>query len=190
MKMLSYCNTPLCKICRLQSLDTDTDFYSNLAVNKSECITDGSCKSKKCIYLITCKHMECHMKYVGFTTNPLNKRLAGHIANTIQGSEGYLMMNHFTKVHSITDMIIKPIEFNDVEFLRCKEKYWMPEINTIFPYGLNDRIEINGIMEAYDYVTRSSYNLPIYTLFNFVKNNRTKKVLDVELYMLLMQQVL
>ena len=72
-------------------------------------------------------------------------------------------------------MIIKPIEFNDVEFLRCKDKYWMQELNTIFPYGLNDRIEINGIMEAYDYVTRSSYNLPIYTLLNFVKNNRTKK---------------
>ena len=173
--MLSYCNTPQCKICRLQVLDTDTEFHSNLAVKQYNLVGDGSCKSKNCIYLITCKHIECHMKYVGFTTTPLNKRLAGHRANIVNGTEGCLMFKHFTKIHNITDMVIKPIEFNDVEFLRSKEKFWMQEINSIFPYGLNDRIEINGIMDAYDYVTRSSYDAPIYTLFNFVKNNRTKK---------------
>jgi len=115
------------------------------------------------------------MKYIGFTTTPLNKRLAGHRANIVNGSEGLLMLKHFTKVHNIIDMVIKPIEFNDREFLRNKEKFWMQEINTIFPYGLNDRIEINGIVDAYDYVTRHSYDVPIYSLFNFVKNNRTNK---------------
>ena len=59
--------------------------------------------------------------------------------------------------------------------MRNKEKYWIQELNTIFPCGLNDRIEINGIMDAYDHVTRNSYDAQFYTLFNFVKHNHTKK---------------
>ena len=62
---------------------------------------------------------------LGLQTTTLHKKLAGHRANIIQGTEGFLMLNHFTKIHNITDMVIKPIEYNEAEFLRNKEKFWM-----------------------------------------------------------------
>ena len=89
-------------------LDQDPDFYSNLSVKKYNFIGHGSCKSLKCIYLISCKHEGCQMKYIGFTTTPLNKRLSGHRANIVNGTEGVAMLQHFTKIHNINDMIIKP----------------------------------------------------------------------------------
>ena len=113
------------------------------------------------------------MKYIGFTTTPLNKRLSGHRANIVNGTECVVMLQLFTKIHKITDMIIKPLEYCKGKFLRAKEKFWMQELNTIFPYGLNSRIDISGIHDAYQHV-KSISNIPIYTVFNIVKNNRTK----------------
>ena len=141
-------------------LDEDPEFYSNLAVKKYKSTGQGTCKSIKCVYLISCKYIDCQMKYVGFTTTPLNKRLSGHRGNIINGTEGLVMYEHFTKVHSITDMIIKPLEYCDGKFLRTKEKFWMQELNTIFPYGLNNRIDISGIRDVYQHA-KSTNNMPI-----------------------------
>ena len=106
---IQYCNIPRHKICRLQTLDTDINFYSNLAITKYNVNGHGACNAINCIYLISCKAKDCHMKYVRFTTK-LNKRLAGHRANMLNGSEGEIMFNHFTKHHNICDMVIKPID--------------------------------------------------------------------------------
>ena len=95
---------------------------------------------------------------------PLNKRLAGHIANMVTGTEGIVVFKHFTTIHKITDMIIKPLEFCEGKFLRAKEKFWMQELNTIFPYVLNSRIDICGIHDAYQHV--KSKVISQYTLFS------------------------
>ena len=50
----------------------------------------------------------------------------------------------------------------------------MQELNTIFPYGLNSRIDIHGIHDAYEHV-KSGNTIPIYKTFNNVKNNRTHR---------------
>ena len=171
---LQYCNTPQCKLCRLNILDVDPDFFSNLAVKKFTFTDEGSCKSRNCIYLISCRHVGCQMKYVGFTTTPLNKRMSGHRANIVNGTEGVVILKHFTRIHGITDMIIKPLEYCEKKYLRTKETFWMQELNSIFPYGLNNRIDIAGIHDALQHVKGSS-NIPIYSLFNIVKNNRTKR---------------
>lgn len=171
---VQYCNTPQCKICRLNLLDTNPYYNSNLASKNYKINGNGSCNSQNCIYLISCKQEDCHQCYVGFTTTKLNTRLAGHRANIINKTEGKIIMDHFTKLHSVQDMRIKPIEFCDKGIIRNKEKYWMQELNTIFPYGLNNRIDVNGIKDAFDHV-KNNKDTSIYTLFNEVKNNRTKK---------------
>ena len=85
------------------------------------------------------------------------------------------MLLHFSKYHNVDDMVIKPIEFHDdIEKLREREKYWIRELNTVFPYGLNDRIDFDGIRDAYTHVLSNSPKT-IYSVFNKVKNNRTKK---------------
>ena len=135
---------------------------------------DGTCNTTNCIYLISCDAKNCHMNYVGFTTSKINKRLAGHRANIINKTEGCFMLDHFTKHHNINNMVIKPIDICNIKVLRAREKYWMQELNTIFPYGLNNRIDIHGIHDAHENV-KNGNGKPIYKIFNFVKNNRTKR---------------
>ena len=62
------------------------------------------------------------MKYIGFTTTKLSKRVSGHHANIISGREGIVVLNHFTKYHNITDMVIKPIDNCDSKVLRKREQ--------------------------------------------------------------------
>ena len=171
---LSYCRTPQCKICQFQLLDRDPTFYSNLAIKQFNINGDGSCDTKNCIYVIMCKQKNCHMCYIGYTTTKLNKRLSGHRANIINGTEGIIMLHRFTKHHSICDMIIKPIDICDKEVLKNRERFWMQELNSIFPYGLNNRINVYGIKDSYNH-TKYNSGIPVYSLFNLVKNNRTKR---------------
>ena len=132
---VTYCHTEQCKICQLQALDQNTYFYSNLTNNKYQLLQPATCKSSHCIYLITCKVPNCHMKNVGFTTTPLNKRMSGHRANLTNNTEGIPMLNHFKRYHSISDMVIRHIEFCDKDMLRIRERYWQLELNTAFPCG-------------------------------------------------------
>ena len=160
---IQYCNTPQCKICRLQLLDTSITFSSNLANKQFQINQNGYCNTKNCVYMITCKQEKCHMKCIVFTTTSLNKRLAGHRANILNNTEGKVMLQHFKKHHNITDMIIKPTHSCAKEFLRNQETYRMQEINTIFPYGLNNRIAINNIEDAYNHITYNN-ETPIYKI--------------------------
>lgn len=171
---LQYCNTAQCKICQKQTLDQDPVFHSNLAYKNYTINGDGMCNTKNCVYQISCNIENCHMKYIGFTTNKLNKRLAGHRANIRDGTEGCIMLEHFTKHHAIVNMVIKPIDICDRKVLRKREQFWMQELNSIFPYGLNSRIDLLGVHDAYDHVIGGS-DEPIYKLFNTVKNNRTSR---------------
>ena len=171
---LTYCRVPQCKICKNESLDQNGHFYSNLNLTKHTPPANGSCKSLNCVYLISCKHHECQMKYVGYTTTPINKRMSGHRNHIVNGTEGKAMLHHFTKVHSITDIIIKPIEYCPPGSLRGKEQFWLRELNTVFPYGLNDRVEGGYIRDAFQHILSNTKGT-IYSLFNVVKNNRTRR---------------
>ena len=92
-----------------------------------------------------------------------------HISNCVWSSQ-----MHFTKHHNISDVIIKTIEICDRSVLRNKEHYWIQELNTAFPYGLNSRVNIQGIHDSYNHVINNNPKA-IYYIFNQVKNNRTKK---------------
>ena len=179
---ISYCNTPQCKICRLNALDQEHTFHSNLNANSyhtpnpSYQITEsGSCKSANCVYQICCRNPDCHMVYIGFTTTALNKRLSGHRANLTNNTEGKGMLQYFKHHHLISDMVIKPIEFCERNMLRIRERYWILELNSAFPYGLNDRVDWADIRDTYDHVINNKSSKSIYSNFNFQKNNRTKR---------------
>ena len=50
----------------------------------------------------------------------------------------------------------------------------MQELKMIFPYGLNSRLDIEGIHDAYDHV-KSNMPKPIYKAFNTIKNSHTHR---------------
>ena len=109
-----------------------------------------------------------------FHHHKLNKRMSGHRANIINGTEGFVMLNHLTKRQNVTDMVIKPIDICDSRVLRKREEFWIQELNTIFPYGLNSRIDIEDIHDSYNHIKNNNAK-PIYKAFNTVKNNHTKR---------------
>ena len=169
------CKIPQCKTCKFGYLDMDTAFHSNICNSTWHIEEDVSCLSRNIIYLITCNHPGCKMKYIGYTTDHLNKRFSHHRNHITAGTEGHLMLEHFTKHHRVSNMKIKPIEIcKDPKILRDRERYWIRELNTLYPYGLNDRYDQDDLHDAYVHVTSGYPNAKsIYEYFNKVKSRRS-----------------
>ena len=167
-----------CILCSKGQFDAKVSFHSNIS-NKQYQVNaniDISCNTKMFIYFLKCKHAGCEMKYVGMSVNSVRKRMYGHRGNLVAGKEPHLMQYHFTKVHQPSDMSIQIIDIGEnSKVLREKENYWMRELNTIYPYGMNDRTDIKGIHDAYDHVMNSTSNVTIYSVFNKVFTERGKK---------------
>ena len=115
-----------------------------------------TCQTRCGIYLISCK--TCHLQYVGQTKNSIRDRLNGHRGHILRGTEAFVMQEHFAgeQWHVISNMIIKLIEQCDVNVINVREKYWIKELNTIFPYGLNMDSKYSKIKNSYDFVTSNN----------------------------------
>ena len=163
LRTMNYCGMPQCNICKFKMLDQRTTVLGNTTGKVINVNVSGSCNTTRCIYLIGCT--KCQMKYVGFTKVQLNRRFAEHRSHIRCGSESYVMLHHFTKHHGIGDMTIKILEICELDKLREREKFWINELNTSFPYGLNDRIDEGGIRDSYIYM-KTDGKKPIYTTFN------------------------
>lgn len=171
-----YCKVPQCKVCRNKQLDTNINFSSNLSNKDFSVNFHQTCKTNLIIYLISCKNPDCSLKYVGRTHNAMNRRLSLHRANILAGTEGPAMLQHFTKVHQPSDMIIKAIEICSKSEIKSKEAFWIRELNTAFPYGLNDRVCAPAFRDAYKYtLENNSVNVPVYSIFNKEPSRRTKR---------------
>lgn len=174
--LIQHCHTPQCKTCKNNQLDTNVEFYSNLNKKLHTINFSQNCKTNLNIYLISCKHEQCSLKYVGRTCQALCRRLAGHRANITAGTEGPAMLHHFTKVHKPSDMIIKAIEICSKNNIIERENHWIAELNTSFPYGLNDRIEDTVIKDAYNHtLNNSTINKAVYETFNKTPSKRSKR---------------
>ena len=73
-------------------------------------------------------------------------------------------------------MIIKAIEVCSKQTIKERERFWIAELNTSFPYGLNDRINTPPIQDAYGYtMNNTSTNNSIYETFNNSPSRRSKR---------------
>ena len=109
------------------------------------------------VYLITCN--KCKLQHVGETPQNLNKRFNWHnscFRNPTACSFCKILNTHFSKGYckdsSYAVNIIEKLggkgrtdrntmDFEAKPIRKARETYWMQELRTIFPYGLNDRIE-------------------------------------------------
>lgn len=165
-----------CVLCNNNKLCRKMEFNTNLSDMTFHLLFNASCKSSNFIYLLHCNHPGCEMKYVGKSTQTIRGRMYGHRSHLATGKEPHLLQWHFTKVHQPSNMIVKPIELitgsTDID---VRENYWMKEINTIFPYGLNDRTDDKEVFDAYKFVMKNRSCKPIYSLFNKVEVTRTTR---------------
>ena len=142
------CGSKRCKTCPLiNTSDSFTSSYTNktFKVSQGDLLT---CKSSNVIYLITCK--KCGFQYVGETKCTLQNRFNGHRGSILgkKKKHTYLAEHFRQRGHAYNDLSVQIIEKldttgNDKEdkALRLqREKFWMTELCTIFPFGLNDKV--------------------------------------------------
>ena len=87
------------------------------------------------------------------------------------------MLDHYAGVHGhgIGSMKIKSIEICNRSDIEERETFWIKELNTIFPYGLNNDGKVVFLKNAFSVVTSNKSNICIYNQFNTKRSSRTGK---------------
>ena len=141
-----------CVTCNKGFLNVDPIYFNNITGEKFVVTETMTCKSTNIVYLIRCAHVDCAFQYVGQSVNSVNTRCIGHRSGMRTRNEPKFLLEHFTKVHNPSDIRITPLftKLNDsptksrksqVKLLKKHEDETTLLLNTLFPYGLNDRLE-------------------------------------------------
>ena len=170
------CNRQRCATCAV--IQPSRFFHSSLTNRRYTVISDCdlSCSTINVIYLISCD--KCDHQYVGETKRKVSERLSGH-RSSIKKRANTFIARHFTLPgHSVKDIRIQPIEHitprpgeteKDVTIRRLdRERFWMLELATVYPYGLNDRLQHVGNVSHSN--VRSGIN--VLNLFNRHKRRK------------------
>ena len=134
------CDDSQCKTCKHVKSDTTV---TSTSTGKSYVVKAHSepCKVAYVIYLLECK--KCKMQYVGKTKRTLSERFSEHL-HDIKHGHNKSVSNHFNLPgHSSDDVtvtILEQIEDTCKSRLKAREKYWIEELRTLRPHGLNKRL--------------------------------------------------
>ncbi len=145
------CKVPRCKTCT--SVDKSNFFVSPITGTGYSASDNADCKSRNVIYLLSCK--KCSIQYVGETTQSLRERFGQHRNNVAKNNKKTLMVRHFnSEGHSVPDMSIRVLEclpVCDKQLVKAKlteaEDFWIRQLVSAYPFGLNDRIKGYGLAE-------------------------------------------
>ena len=134
------------------------------------------CSTSNLVYLITCS--KCDNQYVGETKEKLSKRLSGHRSAIKKHANTFIAKLFNQPGHSVADILIQPIE--KIELLPGesdegvtirrldRERFWMLELGTVYPCGLNDRLQSVG-----NVFKNLINNINVFSLLN--KHKRRKR---------------
>ena len=138
------CGSNLCQICNIISLENE---FTDRHRSKTYKINfDFDCNSQCVIYLITCK--VCQKQYVGSTITTFRKRFNQYKSNIKLYSEGRrgmkqekLISHFFTDKHHGTydDIKVQIINYCDANDQERREDFWIFNLNTLEPNGLNNK---------------------------------------------------
>ena len=132
-----------------KSSDTDLSFHMVKYAIDLICIVCAfmnvikQIKQKNVIYLIECKR--CNMQYFGQTNQQVSKCMnsqrfdINNFDSQSYTSNVALRFNSYP--HSIVDFRLLPIDVVKDEMARlCKETYWIHELDTLHPKGMNSKL--------------------------------------------------
>ena len=141
------CNRVRCDLCH-NYLREGSHFTSAVTGKSYPINAKVSCTSVNVVYLATC--VKCNVQYVGSTSNQFKVRFRNHKSDMLQGKSRCELAIHFkTNNHSLQDIEFKVIEqitkTSQVESILTKrEGYWLAQLQSIHPLGLNKRKEFNS----------------------------------------------
>lgn len=102
-----------------------------------------NCESKNLVYQIYC--IKCNVSYVGETQRELKTRFDEHLYSIRRNILDTLLVQHFNNVHSISDVRIRVIhklsDSCDKANRINAENFWIHQLITIFPFGLNNKVK-------------------------------------------------
>ncbi|OCT99382.1 uncharacterized protein LOC108698046 [Xenopus laevis] len=130
----TFCGKISCSICMY--METTSTFISSRTGNVYNITERLSCVTSHVIYLITCK--KCKMQYVGKTSNSIRRRFVDHLS-TINCKKALSLPQHFhLPGHSTQDIALTVIErVRSDQNLQKREMFWIQELDTLRPNGLN-----------------------------------------------------
>ena len=121
--------------------------FSSFATGRSYKIKQTlSCTSAGVIYLVSGD--ECKLQYVGSTANPFKVRFRNHKSDMLRNKKSCELAIHHNKIpHDLQDfsfIVIESIkkttgDLDDI--LLTREGYWVAQLRTLQPFGLNKRCE-------------------------------------------------
>lgn len=132
-----------------------TQFCSNITGKEYEVKSFITCQSKGVVYLIQCP---CGLQYIGRTVRTLAVRIREHVYNIKKGIVTHNLSAHYKAVHnsnpsSISFMGIEQVTedwrgTNLVREISKRETYWIYDMDTLSPKGLNIEIDINCFLDS------------------------------------------
>ena len=154
------CNSNTCKL-NINFKPSDR-IVSSVTHRTYSCINNENkfvtCNSSNVIYLITCS--KCFVQYVGETAQQLNVRFGKHracMSGKLNSSSCKRLSDHFSKGFckgaDYSVQIIEKwrgngrtergsIDLGLAVLRRKRETEWMRKLRTVYPYGLNDRLDM------------------------------------------------
>ena len=143
--MMNICKDKRCKTC--PSIDID-DMFNKFNFKVPICKTSGV------IYMITCG--KCNIKYIGQSGNPLHLRINNHrsLCNKVRNNSTDVQceyeFEHF-KMHPFKQAKINILDIIDDDNKRIElENFYIIKYKTVYPYGLNDRVNNVSITAVKD----------------------------------------
>ena len=155
------CGHKQCKTCEIYNED---DVIRSFSTGKTERIINERNSNLNCgidnvVYLLECD--KCGVQYVGETSQKLNHRFSGHKScirnNTSKDKKETFLVKHFNEgacaQARYTCRIIQTInlpakkngklDLDTNRYRRKQEDMWITNLQTLYPYGLNNRLGKN-----------------------------------------------
>ena len=154
---LSRCNDSRCLTCA--DFIENSNFKSTVTGKMYSVITTNNqvltCKTKNVVYLLTCK--KCLSQYVGETKQQFNVRNNAHRRSTksVNVHTGCpIVHEHFTEglcsgigysCHILEKIPDVGSDRDQQNFRRQREQFWIKELRTVAPFGLNSRLDTGNL---------------------------------------------
>ncbi len=138
------CKRDPCELCLMvRRSPTYMSQNTGLVYQKSTATKRADCETRNLVYLVTCD--VCRMQYVGETKRSFRTRIKEHKADVRHGRDTPVARHFGTPNHSheclkaevIEVLTADPDEGTTTVTRRKREYYWIHQLKTLYPFGMN-----------------------------------------------------